>query len=229
MHADIHELIRNNLADKRQEQAEVYTKLIERLERAGCNCVAITSLGIIGSDSVHCCPYWHTGILLMTRDTFLPGGHFCFEETQKQSPLPLISAVTPLDAFFVSEGIRRVGILGTRVVMRTRLYGLLRRTEAVAPKEPGLERLGGIYQDVAVQGHCTPEQRSELLDAAQQLIEEGGADAIVLAGTDLNLAFDRRAGEDPLNFRVVDALDVHVAQLAALCVGDMSVDEALQA
>jgi aspartate racemase len=42
-----------------------------------------------------------------------------------------------------------------------------------------------------------------------------GADAIVLAGTDLNLAFD---GQDP-GYRVVDALDVHVALLADLAAG----------
>jgi aspartate racemase len=39
-----------------------------------------------------------------------------------------------------------------------------------------------------------------------------GADAIVLAGTDLNLAFE---GQDP-GYPVIDALDVHVAVLADL-------------
>ena len=47
------------------------------------------------------------------------------------------------------------------------------------------------------------------------MVEDQGADAIVLAGTDLNLAFD---GQDP-GYRVIDALDVHVRLLADLATG----------
>lgn len=46
------------------------------------------------------------------------------------------------------------------------------------------------------------------------MVMEQGAEAIVLAGTDHNLAFD---GRDP-GYRVIDALDVHVGVLAAGCV-----------
>ena len=47
------------------------------------------------------------------------------------------------------------------------------------------------------------------------MVNDLGADAIVLAGTDLNLAFD---GQAP-GYRVIDALDVHVALLADLATG----------
>lgn len=184
--ADIHTLITNNLADLRDEQAAVYVALIERLEAAGAECAAITSLG----------------------------GHFCFDETARRSALPLVSAVAPLDDHFASEGIARVGLLGTRVVMRTRLYGQLRRTTAVACDDD-IERLGQLYQDIAVSGTCSAEQRAVLFDAGQRMVSEQGAEAIVLAGTDLNLAFE---GRDP-GYRVIDALDVHVGVLAELAAG----------
>jgi aspartate racemase len=45
------------------------------------------------------------------------------------------------------------------------------------------------------------------------MVRDQGADAIVLAGTDLGLAFTPDL--DP-NYRVIDALDVHVAVLADL-------------
>ncbi|WP_366525447.1 hypothetical protein [uncultured Ruegeria sp.] len=48
------------------------------------------------------------------------------------------------------------------------------------------------------------------------------ADAIVLAGTDLNLAFD---GQDP-GYTVVDALDVHVELLARLAGKELTLEEA---
>lgn len=185
-HADVQTLIRNNLADKRAEQAQVYARHIDRLARAGCDAVAITSLG----------------------------GHFCYDETAALSPLPLISAVAPLDAYFQERGLKRIGLLGTRVVMRTRLYGQLERTEAVALDDE-TEELGQLYQDMAVAGVCTPAQRRGFLDAGRRMVEDQGAEAIVLAGTDLNLAFN---GQDP-GYPVIDALDVHVAELADLLTG----------
>lgn len=184
--ADVNTLIRHNLADEREAQAAVYARLIDRLKAAGADCVGITSLG----------------------------GHFCFDETARISSLPLVSAVAPLDDFFAGQGISRVGLLGTRVVMRTRLYGQLQRTSAVACDDD-IERLGQTYQDVAVSGVCTDAQRALFFEAGHRMVNEQGAEAIVLAGTDLGLAFD---GFDP-GYRVIDALNVHVAVLADLAAG----------
>ena len=188
--ADIHELIANNLADRRVEQAVIYAGLIDRLRAAGADCAAIPSLG----------------------------GHFCFDETVARSSLPLVSAVRPLDAFFAAEGIGTVGLLGTRVVMRTRLYGQLRRTRAIALDEE-IETLGQLYQEMAVAGVCDGATRARFLDAGQRLADQG-AEAVVLAGTDLNLAFDGQ--ETP--YRVIDALDLHVALLADLASGSRTPD-----
>lgn len=185
VHGDIQELIRNNLADKRDEQARAFLPLVERLRDAGCDCAALTSLG----------------------------AHFCFDELAAISPLPLVSGVAPLDDHFAAQGIGKVGLLGTRVVMRTRLYGQLARTAAIALDDE-IETLGQMYQEVAVAGHCSPDQRAAFLDAGRRMMAQG-AGAIVLAGTDLNLAFD---GQDP-GYPVIDALDVHVALLADLAAG----------
>ncbi|RLK08042.1 aspartate/glutamate racemase family protein [Ruegeria conchae] len=193
VHADVQELIRNNLADKRDAQAQVYAGLIDRLKAAGVDCVAITSLG----------------------------GHFCYDETVPLSPLPLISAVKPLDAYFASQRFGTVGLLGTRVVMQTKLYGQLGQTRAVA-LEDEIEMLGQTYQDMAVAGVCSDQDRALFLDAGRRMVDDLNADAVVLAGTDLNLAFD---GRDP-GYKVVDALDVHVDMLARLASDEMTLEEA---
>ncbi|MEO0780556.1 MAG: aspartate/glutamate racemase family protein [Pseudomonadota bacterium] len=187
VHADAPELVRNNTNDDRAAQADVYARLIDRLKAAGCDCAAITSLG----------------------------GHFCYDETVPLSSLPLVSAVTPLDDFFADQGLGTIGLLGTRVVMRTRLYGQLLKTRAVTP-EDDTDFVGQTYLDMALSGVCTDDQRAIFVETGQKMIEEKGADAIVLAGTDLNLAFD---GIDP-GYRVVDALDVHVDLLARLAVAE---------
>jgi aspartate racemase len=189
--ADIHALIANNLADRREAQAVIYAGLIDRLKAAGAGCAAITSIG----------------------------GHFCFAETVARSSLPLVSAVEPLDEFFVAEGIGCVGLLGTRVVMRTKLYGQLVRTRAIA-LEDEIESLGQMYQDMAVAGTCDAATRARFLEAGQRLVDQG-AEAVVLAGTDLGLAFDGQ--ETP--YRLIDALDVHVEVLADLASGRRSLSQ----
>jgi len=190
--ADAPELVKNNLADDRAAQATVYARLIDRLKAAGAECAAITSLG----------------------------GHFCFAETEALSSLPLVSGVTPLDTYFADKGINRVGLLGTRVVMETCLYGQLEKTEAVT-LDGETENLGQTYLNMALSGVCTDEQRAIFLDAGARLTRDHGAQAIVLAGTDLGLAFN---GQSP-DYRVIDALDVHVDILAGLAADEMGLDD----
>ena len=190
--ADMAEMIANLLADRREEQAATYARLIDRLRAAGAACAAITSVG----------------------------GQFCFAETERISSLPLVSALAPLDEHLAGVGLRRVGLLGTEVVMRTRLYGQLALTETIT-FDGDLAALGQTYLDVAGQGACTDEQRTTLFEAGRSMIEDQGAEAIVLAGTDLGLAFD---GRDP-GYPVVDALDVHVAVLADLALDRRTIEE----
>src|SRR4051812_35678677 len=84
-----------------------------------------------------------------------PSAHiFCADELEEISPLPLISGVAPLDAHFARHGIKRIGLLGTSVVMRTRVYGQLARTEALA-LDHEIEEVGQTYQDIAVAGACS--------------------------------------------------------------------------
>ncbi len=175
--ADVGTLIENSLGDQRAEQAEIFADLIGRLKAAGADFAAITSLG----------------------------GHFCFAETQAISPLPLLSAIAPLDRHFSDAGIRTIGLLGTETVMRTRLYGQLAETQSVVP--PGrLSDLGDLYLDMARTASCSPEARLRFFEAGHEMVRDQGADAVLLAGTDLGLAFD---GQDP-GFDVIDALDIHV-------------------
>ncbi|TNF63980.1 MAG: aspartate/glutamate racemase family protein [Rhodobacteraceae bacterium] len=185
VHAQIGDLVRNFASDDRSAQARVYAGLIDRLKAAGCDVAAITSLG----------------------------GHFCFDETAALASLPLVSGVTPLDAYLERAGVATAGLLGTARVMETGLYGQLRKTRALAP-EGDLAAVGAAYQAMARRGTATAEERAFFLGEGAGLIRRG-ADAVVLAGTDLNLAFD---GETP-GYKVIDALDAHVAVLADLATG----------
>ncbi|MDG1449010.1 MAG: aspartate/glutamate racemase family protein [Ascidiaceihabitans sp.] len=191
VNANVNELIRNNEAGDKNAQAIAYAKLIDRLKAASADCAVITSLG----------------------------GHFCFDETVALSSLPMVSAVTPLDAYFAGQSIKTVGLMGTKVVMNTQLYGQLSQTSALPPTDT-LDLVGETYIEMALSSDCSDTQRAFFIEEGRKLIDQG-AEAIVLAGTDLNLAFDGR----DVGYTVIDALDVHVALLTDLAVGRALLNE----
>ena len=184
VNANVNELLRNNEAGDKNAQAIAYAKLIDRLA-ARAECAVITSLG----------------------------GHFCFDDTVSLSSLPMISAVTPLDAYFAAQGFKTVGLMGTKIVMNTSLYGQLSQTKALAPTDT-LDLVSETYIEMALASECSETQRAFFIEEGRKLIDQG-AEAIVLAGTGLNLAFDGR----DVGYNVIDALDVHVTLLTDLAVG----------
>lgn len=185
VNAEVKDLVGNALAGRKQDQAAIYARHIDQLKGAGADIATITSLG----------------------------GHFCFDETVPLSSLPLISAIEPMDHHFATQGIKTIGLLGTEIVMSSRLYGQLNKTSSVVADQD-LDVLGQHYLDMAISGHCSDLQRQVFFDAGAEMIEQG-ADTILLGGTDLGLAFD---GHDP-GFPIIDALDVHVDVLVQLATG----------
>lgn len=182
--ANIREVLANNLAGRAQEQAAIFADLLHRLHAAGAEMASITAIG----------------------------PHFCWNETLALSPLPLVSAIAPLDAYCRDHGYGRVGLLGTARAMQTRLFGQMAQTEVLVPDT--LELAGKAYQDMAVAGRCDAATRRLLFRTGAALMARG-AEAVALAGTDLLLAFD---GRDP-GFPVIDALAIHADLLADLATG----------
>lgn len=182
--ADSRETVANNLAGRTNEQAEIFAALLSRLKAAGADFASITAIG----------------------------PHFCYEETKVLSPLPLVSAISPLDDFCVAQGYHKVGLLGTARTMKTCLFGQLSQTKTLIPSN--VDGIGKAYQDMAISAFCTDATRNMLFAAGAEMIE-AGAEAVALSGTDLLLAF---AGHDP-GYPVIDALEVHAKLLADLATG----------
>ena len=182
VHAQADDLIRNFNAGDAEAQADIFAALIQRLKDAGCRIAAVTSMG----------------------------GHFCIEETIAAAPLPLINAIPEVDQGLRERGVKRVGLLGTRRVMATGLYGGLESVEWVSPEGDAMEAVHATYVAIAVPGVCSEEQRAHLFDAGRNLVEKQGAEAILLSGTDLFLAFEEH---DP-GYPVIDSADIHIAAIA---------------
>ena len=183
-HADSPTLLGNLERNEKAAQVEIFLRLTDRLKAAGAETVAITAIA----------------------------GHFCIEEFAAASPLPVVDLLEETDAAIQSMGTERVGILGTRTAMETRMYGRIGSAEVIPPDGPELASVHQSYIDMAKAGKATEEQRDVILAAARRLTADHGAQAIMLGGTDLVLVFD---GTD-FGLDVIDCAGIHIDALAKL-------------
>lgn len=178
VHTSADELSRNLSARRADEQAAEFHRVTVQLAAAGADVVAITSMG----------------------------GHFCAKQFAAVSPLPMINGPDAVAQHLKRKGIQRVGVLGTRVVMQTGLYGALSQLEPVVPIGDELTQVNDDYIEIAVSGSASPEQRERLLSAGRGLVHDQGAEVVLLGGTDLNLVYHGAA----VDFPVIDSAIVHV-------------------
>jgi aspartate racemase len=177
-HTSALELSRNVAAGRADAQAHEFARVTQQLAAAGAERVVISSMG----------------------------GHFCAKQFTAVSPLPIFNGPEAVADRLKKDGIRRIGVLGTRIVMETGLYGALSELDPIAPIGDDLLEVNDDYVAMAIAGIATPEQRNRLLSAGERLVKDRGAEAVLLAGTDLNLVYDGAA----LDFPVIDSAAVHV-------------------
>lgn len=180
--AEVREMTANLEAGRAEAQAAIFARLIDQLRAGGCTVAALTSMG----------------------------GHFCIKALEPISALPLINAVEAMDAYFGTLGAKRIGVMGTRAVMDSGIYGL-RSVEVVAPPADAIEAVHREYIAIARTGVATEEQKAFFYEAGRRLYREQGAEIVVLGGTDLSVAFDGK--EDP-GFPYVDSALIHADAIA---------------
>jgi aspartate racemase len=186
VHADTPTLLSNLARNDVAAQTAIYTRLTNRLVSAGAECVCVTSIA----------------------------GHFCIDEFKAVSPLPVVDMIAEVSRAVEARGLRRVGIIGTRTVMETRFYGRIATAEVVPPSGADLEDVHQAYVSMAASGSVTEEQRSIFNAASRRLVEDQGAEAIMLGGTDLALVFNEETAEFPL----VDCAGIHADAIAELAI-----------
>jgi len=185
VHADTPTLLNNLATNNVEAQVAIYTRLTNRLVAAGAGCVAVTSIA----------------------------GHFCINQFKPISPLPVVDMISEVNAAIATRGLKRIGILGTRTVMQTRFYGGVATAEVIAPNGQDLDDVHEAYIAMAASGVVTAAQRTVFNTVSHRLLE-AGAEAIMLGGTDLALAFTTENAAFPL----VDCAGIHADAIASLAI-----------
>ena len=181
-HADSPTLLANMAKADHAAQCEIYNRLTARLKRAGADFVVITSIS----------------------------GHFCIDRFLAESELPVIDLLSTLRQWLQDHQYQTVGLLGTETVMRTAMHGKLSGIKVLTPQGEALTRVHEAYVELALSGTPTETHREVFFESGAVLTSSAGAQAILLGGTDLNIAFD---GHKP-PFDIIDCAGIHVDAIA---------------
>jgi len=133
--------------------------------------------------------------------------HICAAELTAISPLPLIDIVSEVAAEIHARGLKRVALLGTRFTVESRMFDRL-GVDVIMPKAEEIEQIHNAYMDV-LYDRSTPAQIDGLRQLARTLIARDGAQAVLLAGTDLSTVLN----EDNAGFPTIDCAAAHITTI----------------
>jgi aspartate racemase len=133
--------------------------------------------------------------------------HICAAELTAISPLPLIDIVSEVAAEIHARGLNRVALLGTRFTVESRMFDRL-GVDVIMPKAEEIEQIHNAYMDV-LYDRSTPAQIDGLRQLARTLVARDGAQAVLLAGTDLSTVLN----EDNAGFPTIDCAATHITTI----------------
>lgn len=133
--------------------------------------------------------------------------HICTAQLLPLLRIPLIDMVATVADEIRARGLKRVALFGTRSTVASRMFGRL-PVDVVMPKPDEIDFINSAYLDV-VYDRSTPAGIDRLRELARTLIARDGAEAVLLAGTDLSMVMN----EDNAGFPTLDCAGVHIAEI----------------
>lgn len=152
--------------DNRWDQIEVVLiEIAKKLQTAGCD------------------------FLMLTANTL----HKLYPQIQAKITIPILHICDPLGKAIQSQGISKVGLLGTQVTMEETFYQKRLQdqfgVEVITPEESDRRRLQSIIFEELTVGNIFPNTKSLFLNLIERLLNQG-AQGIILACTELSLLLD---------------------------------------
>lgn len=138
----------------------------------------------------------------------------CAPQLQPIAALPLVDVFDCVNAEIRRRSLKRVAILGTKFVMQSDMFGRLEGVQIVRPPAEAAALVQSNYLIIARTGSAVHADIDGIRAIGKDLAK-AGADAVLLAGTELSLAFD----EESAGFPVLDCSRVHVDAIIARAMG----------
>jgi aspartate racemase len=137
--------------------------------------------------------------------------HICRRQLAAQVALPMLDILDVTAERLAQRHLSRVALFGTRFTIDSKLFGALEAFDVVRPRDDEVDEVHRIYLGLATQGQISSDDEAKLRETAHTLERRDGVEAIVLAGTDLNLVFN----ESNAGFPAVDCAAAHIDAIVA--------------
>lgn len=142
--------------------------------------------------------------------------HICLAELKRRVSLPIVDILEVTTKTLSDRRLSRVALFGTRFTIDAALFGALHDFDVVAPHPAEVDEIHSIYLELAQQGRTSATNVDRLRELAQVLRSRDQVEAIVLAGTDLNLVID----ENNAGFPAVDCAAAHIDAIVSAMADD---------
>ena len=145
--------------------------------------------------------------------------HILFERINDRSPLPLLSIVEATVDQIAEARYRKVLVLGTGFMMKSRLYDLALECRGVATaplSEEQADMLHPLFVPNLENGIVVPEDKARVIAFCEEIIVRESVDAVVLGCTEIPLMI--REGD--LSVPTVDTTGIHIRAIADILITD---------
>ena len=136
--------------------------------------------------------------------------HLAIKEIASVARGPVVNVLDLIPASLKAAGVERIAVFGNRAVMETEAFGIIPNQMSVKLRPSVLAKVHATYSDIALRGKRGTQPEAQFLEGvARELIDEGGAEAILLAGTDLSSFY----AEQPPSYRFIDLARLHIDEI----------------
>lgn len=147
--------------------------------------------------------------------------HQMADEVQAHLRIPLLHIADPTAEKIKAQGLKKVGLLGTRYTMEGDFYkGRLVNThdlEVIVPMEEARELVNRVIYDELVMGKLRPTSKAKYVAIIDRLVARG-AEGIILGCTEIGLLIKQEDAQVP----VFDTTLIHAKAAVAYALGEYS-------
>jgi aspartate racemase len=135
--------------------------------------------------------------------------HIALGPLTKRTSVPIIDMLEVTAHGLHERGFSRIALFGTRFTIETELFGALDAFDVISPRPQEIDEIHRVYLELATAGHTSAANVEALREIARAIRRRDRVDAVVLAGTDLNLIFD----EASAGFPAFDCASAHISTI----------------
>jgi aspartate racemase len=142
--------------------------------------------------------------------------HIVFDEVRAVSPLPLLSIVEETEKAVKALGLKKVGLLGTRVTMSSDFYQRVFSSDDISIAVPTQSEQAYIEDKLASEimfNKIHEDTRQGLLNIAKRMVDEDGIQGLILGCTELPLILVR----DEFGIPFLNTTQIHVRSAIRYC------------